>query len=239
MGGGENKEGKLRKVKDDTLSIVRRTHKTLTEGLTGILSSKPQEWMLSAGYILQRTRARDFLKTFLKEWEKYREKGRIPDDYLKTEQHKECLLEILDYLDKAIPDEITFSALKKIFLVASTEKLTTRESLLPQHYIRIIRKLSTGAILILITTYLISKEGIPKEERNNRDASLWLKRIATRSGLIYPELVENYENELIEFNLITKRGYGGHEVFYGNNNRLTELGLNLSSYIDNYEDLEN
>jgi hypothetical protein len=64
--------------KGDTLSIVRRTHKTLTEGLTGILSSKPQEWILSAGFLLQRTRASDFLATFLKEWEKYREKGRIP-----------------------------------------------------------------------------------------------------------------------------------------------------------------
>jgi hypothetical protein len=105
--------------KNDTFSIVRRTHKSLTEGLTGILSSKPQEWILSTGYLLQRTGAHEFLATFLKEWDKYREKGRIPDDYLKSEQHKECLLEILDYLDKALPDVITFSVLKKIFLFAS------------------------------------------------------------------------------------------------------------------------
>jgi hypothetical protein len=105
--------------KNDTFSIVRRTHKSLTEGLTGILSSKPQEWILSTGYLLQRTGAHEFLATFLKEWDKYREKGRIPDDYLKSEQHKECLIEILDYLDKALPDDITFSVLKKIFLFAS------------------------------------------------------------------------------------------------------------------------
>jgi hypothetical protein len=57
--------GKDEKI-NDTLSIVRRTHKSLT----GILSSKPQEWVLSTGYLLQRTRASDFLATFLKEWEK-------------------------------------------------------------------------------------------------------------------------------------------------------------------------
>jgi hypothetical protein len=224
--------------KDDTLSIVRRTHKTLTEGLTGILSSKPQEWILSAGFLLQRTRASDFLATFLKEWEKYRKKGRIPDDYLKTEQHKECLLEILDYFDKALPDEITFSVLKKIFIVASTEKVSTRDSLLPQHYIRIIRKLSTGAILILSTTYLIAKEGMPQDQRHRNSSILWLDKIAERSGLQYRELVENYENELIKYKLITDRQYIDRSgIIYGNNNRLTELGLNLCSYIENYEDL--
>ena len=109
---------------------------------------------------------------------------------------------------------------------------------MPQHYIRIIRKLSPGAILILSTSYLISKEGISKDQRINRDARLWLDKIAARSGLLYPELVENYENELTEFKLITKRQYGGYEVLYGNNDRLTQLGLNLCSYIDNYEDLD-
>jgi hypothetical protein len=224
--------------KNDTLSLVRRTHKSLTEALTGILSSKPQEWVLSTGYLLQRTRASDFLATFLKEWEKYREKGRIPDDYLKTEQHKECLLEILDYLDKALPDEITFSFLKKLFLVASIEKVSTRNSLLPQHYIRIIRKLSPGAILILNTTYLIAKEGIAKEQTTDRSARLWLIKVAEKSGLMYHELVENYEEELIKYNLITDRHHTDRSgIFYGNHNRLTELGLNLCTYIENYEDL--
>jgi len=224
--------------KNDTFSIVRRTHKSLTEGLTGILSSKPQEWILSTGYLLQRTRAHEFLATFLKEWEKYREKGRIPDDYLKTEQHKECLLEILDYLDKALPDEITFNVLKKIFLVASIEKLSTRESLLPQHYIRIIRKLSPGAILILTTTYLIAKDVLPKDQLIDRSATVWLNKIAKRSGLLYPELVENYEDELMKYNLITARQNIGSVIFYGNRNRLTEFGLNLCTYIENYEDIE-
>jgi hypothetical protein len=225
--------------KNDTFSILRRTHKSLTEGLTGILSSKPQEWILSTGYLLQRTRAHEFLAIFLKEWEKYREKGRIPDDYLKTEQHKECLLEILDYLDKALPDEITFNVLKKIFLVASIEKLSTRESLLPQHYIRIIRKLSSGAILILTTTYIIAKEGITMEQCTDRSARLWLNKIADRSGLLYFELVENYEEELIKYNLITDRDLIDRSViFYGNHNRLTEFGLNLCTYIENYEGLK-
>ena len=171
--------------------------------------------------------------------EKYKEKGLIPDDYLKSEQPQECLQEILDYLDKALPDEITFSVLKKIFLVASTEKVTTRESLLPQHYIRIIRRLSPGAILILNTTYLVSKEGILNDQTKDRSARLWLNKIAERSGLLYHELVEHYEDELIKYNLIIDRQHTDRSgIYYGNHNRLTELGWNLCTYVENYEDLD-
>jgi len=222
--------------KDDTFSIVRHTHKSLTEGLTGIISSKSQEWFLSIGYLLQRTRASDFLATFLKEWGKYREKGRIPDDYLETEQHKECLQEILDYLDRALPDEITFNVLKKIFIVASTENLTTRESLLPQHYIRIIRKISSGAVLTLSTTYHIFKEEIAQNICQRCSAIEWLDKIAERSGLLYPQLVENYEEELIKHKLITDRlNQDVQGRIMAENNRLTSFGLSLCAYIENYE----
>jgi hypothetical protein len=147
-------------------------------------------------------------------------------------------LEILDYLDKALPDEITFSVLKKIFIVASTEKVTTRESLLPQHYIRIIRKLSPGAILVLSTTYLIAKQGLSSDELKYHSARNWLLKIAEISGLAYIELVENYEKELIEYNLIMNRGgIDRSDANYGNHFRLTELGLNLCSYIDNYKEI--
>ena len=111
---------------------------------------------------------------------------------------------------------------------------------MPQHYIRIIRKLSPGAILILNTTYLIAKEGIYTEQMKDRSARLWLNNIAERSGLIYRELVQNYEDELIKYKLITDRRHSDRSgIVCGNYNRLTDLGLNLCSYIDKYDDFDN
>jgi hypothetical protein len=109
---------------------------------------------------------------------------------------------------------------------------------LPQHYIRVIRKLSPGAIVILSTTYLIAKDGLPKDQLIDRSAAVWLNNIAERSGLLYPELVEYYEDELMKYNLITGRQSISSVIFYGNRNRLTEFGLNLCTYIENYEDLD-
>ena len=109
--------------KKSTNEIFESTLVKMVEGLTGIGSSKKEEIILSVGHIFQRMRSGQFLSSMIKEWDNFREKGKIKDDYQYTEQHYSCLSEILEYLDKDIPDKEKFEALKKIFLVASTEKI--------------------------------------------------------------------------------------------------------------------
>lgn len=151
-----------------------------------------------------------------KEWQSYREKGRVKEDYQYTEQHQECLQELLDYLDKALPDEITFNLLKNIFLVAATEEVSTRDSLLPQQYIRLCRILSPGAILVLNAAYQIVKEGQIKLGVDSHSARDWCQEIARKSGLDFIELVENYETELIKYNLISDRRHDDRSgISYG------------------------
>jgi hypothetical protein len=221
-------------IKDDPIALLKASYQAIVQTLTGIFSSKPRELILSLGYIFQRTHGTEFLLTFIEELKRYREKGKIPENYFDTEQCKECLQELLDYLDKALPDEITFTLLKKIFLVAATEKKSTRESLLPQHYMRIIRKLSPGAILILNAVFQVVREGY---DPNERGARAWLIKIAEKSSLKWVELVENYEEELINNKLITNRQHSDRSgVYLGNYYRLTELGYNLCHYIENYEE---
>ena len=69
---------------------VHSALQNLTEGLSGIAASDRKQWALSLGHVLQRARAGDFLAQFLKEWNEYREKGRIKDDFQETEQYKAC-----------------------------------------------------------------------------------------------------------------------------------------------------
>ena len=144
------------------------------------------------------------LSTVLNEWNEYCQKGKIDDSYQESEQHFNCLQEMLDFLDNDIPNEIRFSVLKKIFLVAALESVTDRNSLIPYEYMKICRKLSSGEILVLNTTYHIAqKKNWTKHSRMN--TSVWLTSIAKESGLDTNELVEIHENELMKKRLLNQR----------------------------------
>lgn len=222
-----------------TSNILTHVITTLDEGMTGILASKREELILSVGHVFQRLiRRGEFLSAIKREWDRYREKGRIRDDYEQTEQHKACLQELLDALDKDLPDETRFSVLKQIFLVAATEQIYDRNSHLPLQFMQIARRLSTGEILILNAAYRIV-QGDDRSWEQNRLAAPWLERVARESGLQYPELVEVHEKELIKKGLITDRtGARAGEMIKvtpGKHFRLTELGYALCEYIEHYE----
>lgn len=125
----ENKS--IAKWNGDTADVIKDTLTCLAEGLTGIAASDRKDLAFSVGHIFQSLRKGQFLSRLLDEWNSYRAKGRIKDDYVRTEQHQACLQELLLFLDNDCPDEIRFQTLKKIFLVAATEAASDRTSLLP------------------------------------------------------------------------------------------------------------
>jgi hypothetical protein len=86
------------------------------EGLSGIALSKKMDFQLSVAHLLQSLIKGKFLNQLIGEWNEYKNKGKIKDDYQTTEQHIECLQEILDFIDSDLPDEKRFSVLKKYFL---------------------------------------------------------------------------------------------------------------------------
>lgn len=200
---------------------------------TSIAASEKKELYLSVGHILQAIRKGKFLSQFLNEWNQYRDKGRIKEDYQNTEQHYTCIQEMLDFLDSDPPEEIRFDILKKIFLVAATEKVSDRKSLLPQQYMKVCRTLSSGEIIVLSTAYKISKQEYPKYSA----ADGWLRKIAEESGLIHPELVEIHEEELMKKHLLSPRVYSDRSgINVGQHFRLISLGLDICNYIENYKD---
>lgn len=222
------------KSKDDTSKILTEIAKGLAEGITGVAASERKDLILSIGHLFQRVRSGRFLRTLMDEWDYYREKGRIKDDYIQTEQHQECLQEMLDFLDKDSPDEVRFSVLKKIFLVAATEMKSMRDSVLPQQYMRLCRGLSAGEILVLSTTYHIAQNDVPKQIDSS--AVNWLAKIAENSGLKYWELVEIHERNLIEKNLLTRREQADRSgVRLGKHYRLTGLGYEICQFIEGYD----
>ena len=228
---------KVESLEKETSEVLQSTLNQIVEGLTGIASSKKEDLILSIGYIFQRMRSGQFLSTLLKEWNKFRDKGRIKDDYQFSEQHHSCLSEILDFLDKEIPDKERFDILKKIFLVASSEDISDRGSILPYHYMKVARTLSSGAILLLVASY---KKNLKKDwsDDGNYPARKWITDIIEISELKQSELIQMYEEELIQKRILNNRIYtDGSGVYLQPNYRLTELGLELCKYITTYDNI--
>ncbi|MDD4681161.1 MAG: hypothetical protein PHP79_09835 [Clostridia bacterium] len=166
------------------------------------------------------------------------EKGSIKDDYQYTNQHLTCLQELLGFLENDITDELRFTVLKKIFFVSAAEEILDRDNPLPVMYFKICKSLSSGEILVLKTTYELTKEEAWKEMKTN-SATDWLDMISKKAGLIYPELAELYEQELIGKNLITPREHTDKSgVTKGEHFRLTNLAYNLCRYIEAYDSIK-
>ncbi len=219
---------------DDTSNLLNETIKALAEGATGIASSERKDLVLSIGHLFQKIRSGRFLETLKVEWDEYRKKGRIKNDYTKSEQHMSCIQEMLDFLDEDSPDQLRFDFLKKIFLAASSEQVTSRDSYLPQQIMKICRQLSSGEILVLSATHKLS---VDKNYPPTRKSVDWLSYIAEISGLKHSELVELHERDLIKKNLISDRSIGDNTaVNAGNNYRLTPLAFDVFKFIQNYDE---
>lgn len=218
---------------DTTSRLFRETAKSLVEGITGVAVSGRADLILSLSHIFQRARSGIFLSVLLKEWDKYREKGRVKDDYVQTEQHQQCLQEMLDFLDRDSPDAPRFSMLKAIFLGAATESMSSRDSVLPQQYMSLCRTLSSGEVLVLNSTFALTERGGTTVDSQ---ASTWLEVIAKESGLDSNELVEIHERKLIEKNLLTNRTFSDRSGIRGGPNlRLTPLAVAICRFIKEFD----
>ena len=218
---------------DRTSNFLAKTIRNLGEGLTGIAASDKKDWYLSIGYILQRVRSGRFLETLKDEWDRFREKGRIKDDYLDTDQHQECLQEMLDFLDNDSPDQFRFTALKHVVLNASAEHFSSRDDVLPQQYMRICRSLNSTEVLILQANYELAKSG---HNPDHYGAHEWLRDVATHSVLQFPALVESQESSLMAKCLITSRTHSDRSgVGKTDHFRLTDLGYQLCRFMTELE----
>jgi actin-related protein len=219
----------------DAIEYLKDTFQALSEFITGVASSEKKDWALSIGYLLQRVRGGNFLNQLMIELDKYKERGQIKEDYLKTEQSITCLQEMLDFLDKDSPDQLRFDFLKKLFLSAASEEVSSRESYLPQQIIQICRKLKSGEILVLKAAREIAKDN--KAELKTNNTADWLHEIANKAGLKHAELVEIHEKSLMEKNLISPRLYNdGSVVSMGSTYRLTPLAMDMFEFIKNYDE---
>ena len=231
----ENKEEEVFDKK--TKNILSTTLTKVVQGVTGVLTSDKNDLILSLSHIFQKIRGGQFLSVLLDEWNRYEAKGKIKEDYQFTEQHKVCLQELLEFLDKDSPDEVRFRVIKQIFLVAASEEVSDRNSLLPQQFMKIARSLSSGEVVMLKTIWQIANNNESKG-KIGKSQSDWIKTVADSSGLYYKELVRIHEKGLMDKKLLILMDtfIRATEEQRSRNYRLTELGYEFCNFIEKYDE---
>ena len=218
------------KKSDEVSGLLGRTVDSVVQGLTGLAASEKKDVALSVGHIIQRMRAGKFVQTVKDEWDNLVAKGKIQEEFVESEQNLDCLQDLLDFIDKDVPDAQRFAAMKNLYLHVAVDADSPRPDYLPQQLMKVCRSLSSGEIIVLLTTYKVTLSQRSFQE-NHVSASGWLKTIADESGL-YGELVQIYEETLITKGFLPRRIHSdGSGVVVGKHFRLTELAVALCQRI--------
>lgn len=218
----------------NTEHIEPITINRIIDGLSGFVTGSKGDYAQTANRLLKSIVAHDFFYQLQMEWDKYCVKGKVELDYVNSKPYLNSLSELLDYLDKDIPNDEIAGTLKKLFFIPAFKDYYKEDKLLAIEYMKIVRKMVPGELMVLFTAY----NNIDlKNSKSYWDASDWLQVIADKSTLKYAELVELHEKNLIDLCLVTKRmNSDGSGVSLGEYFRLTSLGYNLCKYIEMYDD---
>lgn len=223
-------------TKKTTGDILKNTCKSLVQGIAGVAASERSEVILSAGRILQTMRKGKFVTQVSEEWTTFKDKGKIKDDYEYTEQHYDCLQDLLHFLDNDCPDEIRFETMKRIFFVSATETKSDRDSILPYQYLKLCRSMTSGEIIVLLAAYKVYQQKQLALNDPNYDHN-WTALIVNNSGFKHREMVNLHKIQLMEKGILHKDTYAGvigKTDFSG----LTQLGHDLCEYIEHYNTIK-
>ena len=179
-----------------------------------------------------------FLKPFQEEYTQLQVKHLIKEDYYDTEQCKTGIQELLDAIENDLIDETIFNAMKKVFLITSTETVSDRNDILPLEYLRLCRKMTSGEIILLFDNYRICKNSTEwKGGSSVQQLSDWVALVAKESALKIEGMILLHEQGLIDKQLLKSRHTSSEVGIDKETFRLTGLGFALCEYIEQYDSL--
>lgn len=241
----DKKEIKL----DDEKSVMQFLHEPtikIAEAITGILASDQKDWKLSAGKLVQSVIKGNLLTQLGREIDKYREEGKIKEDYFATHKNRASLYELLKFLDEEVPDEELFTAIKSIFFSGISKGAIQQDEALAYELLQTAKKLSGTEVLILKANFEVAKgQRVPEVQERLKNSSLpymrsaWRKIIAVQMNLgELDAVVSKYEKNLETLGLISERNEDNRfsgDFVPTSNFRLTEMGCKFCEYITNYK----
>lgn len=210
-------------------------------GLENIDISSTNGVLLPIAFLVIKHASKRVISNFVADFKKWKDRKIIKEDYLNTDQYNECLQELFIIFENEPLDQKKFEVLKKIFLVASTERYSGRNDPRPLEYIRKCKSLNSGEILLLFAEY---RDHLQNPHRvGGLRVEDWLNNAAKNSGLNNHQLVTEHENGLRNKLLIHDRnrltGDPKDYITIFEKGRLTALGYELCEYIEHYDEIEN
>lgn len=233
---------------DDEKSIMqflRQPMEKIAETTIGVLASGRKDWILSTGKIFHAAIKGNLFMQLGREIEKYRNEGKIKEDYFATHKSRASLYELLKFLDEEVPDEELFAAIKSIFLTGISKGTTQHDEILAYEFLQTAKELSGTEILILKANFELVAGNIasvvPKDSLGNAQSkrSAWKRVIAAQMG--YGDLhaiVTKYERNLESLGLISPRGDDTrfHDEFEPTQKyRLSEMGHKFCEFMTRYK----
>lgn len=231
-------------VKLDSLSDVKdflsKPTIAVAEVLTGILAKSgvlPESYIFSTGKIVQSAIKGRLLSQFGKELNKYREEGKIKEDYFATHKNQATLLEFLKFIDSDIPDEEIFSALKSIFFCSISEGADSKKEEVAYQLLLLCKQLNSNDILILKVCYKIYKgEDLEGVNTGNNSFGDWVNVVSGKIGYGLPDLISAEDDKLVNLGLLSGRSYSDKSAIrVGKEFRLTPLSIKLCEFITQWK----
>lgn len=183
------------------------------------------------GNVAQLTTSIGFLNALSQEYEDLKSKHKVDPKYSKSAQYRFTLAELLDYLEKEISEKDKFDLLKDIHIRAATLNLPSTD-LRPSLYMKALRGVPGGSILIMSACYRLSEGSIAADANGDVNVNDWRRLLEKESGLGNFELVCIYEDILLEKRLITApAGMSKEMVRVRPYFRLTQLGYSIMGFI--------
>ncbi len=222
------------------MRFLRESTVKIAEALTRILVSEKQDLKLSAGKIIQAVIKGNLLTQLGREIEKYRNQGKIKEDYFATHRNRALLYELLKFLDEEVPEEELFTAIKSIFFSGISRGVTKHEEVLAYEFLQTAKRLRATEILILKANFEIAQKKT-KLEIQNIDTiyvrDVWFTYIAKQMGYeVHTAIVEKYEPNLISLGLISPVTHNDNSGFKATMYfRLTATGYKFCEFITNFE----
>lgn len=203
----------------------------IAEFLTGLLANESSAYKLSAGKLIQGAVKGKFLSELGKEIKKYREEGRIKEDYFASNKNQLSLLELLKFIDGDVPDEEVFNTMKGIFFMSVMVDSDNAKEMVGYQLMQVCKKLTSLDIMILRTCYGIYQNPA-HGYRGITDYHSWEKIVAQEMKFDLPELVGAQDDKLVGLGLLSGRTYADKSgIRKGREFRLTSLSIKLFDYI--------
>lgn len=243
-----NTDKEILDIKDEKslMKFLREPTIRIAEFVTGLLAAESKDWKLTAGRLLQSLIKCDLFTELGRQIYKYRENGKIKEDYFATNKTRASLYELLKFIDEKAPDEELFKAIKSIFFSGISMNSTELDEFWSYEFIKLVKDISGTEILILKAAYEIANDKANfdvKERLENKThlqmRSVWRNNISLQMKLGGGEsIVFRYEENLEKLGLISPREENNR--FSGDfittaKYRLTDMGYKFCEFMTRYE----